>query len=111
MEILAIAGEGQAQPDPEPAIVAEAAARPAPGRTVSHRLEQVEMAVTGMRQDIDGLRADVYQVSRASEWVVESITQLLQAGGHQFTPFQEDFTYRRRTRARRDGANTSHSQP
>jgi hypothetical protein len=110
LEIPAAAGEGQAEPEAEPAA-AEAAAQPAPGRTVAHRLGLVEQAVTGLRGDVQEMRHDIFQLTRTSEWIVSSITQLLQASGRPFTQFPEDLSYRRRTRARHDGAGPSHQQP
>ncbi|GKF16809.1 hypothetical protein Tco_0061727, partial [Tanacetum coccineum] len=72
----------QAPPPPPPA--------PQP-RTMSQRIERLEEEVHDLRRDVVGLRGDVMsftiEQSRVSTWLISCMTQLMDASGQTYRPF------------------------
>ena len=91
----------------------EAHAPPPPvGRTMGQRVERVEHELRGLRDMVDGVRADVGVVRRDVGWIVESISQIMVNDGinHHLPDgryIRGMATYGRRVRRRTDEASTS----
>ncbi|GJT71872.1 hypothetical protein Tco_1031158 [Tanacetum coccineum] len=108
-EILALApAPAQAPPPPPPA--------PQP-RTMSQRIKRLEEEVHDLRRDVVGLRGDVVsfttEQSRVSTWLISCMTQLMDASGQTYQPFDSTLvgssglSFRRRVRPRMGDASTS----
>ncbi|GKE02044.1 hypothetical protein Tco_1390027 [Tanacetum coccineum] len=98
----------QAPPPPSPA--------PQP-RTMSQRIERLEEEVHDLRRDVVGMRGDVAsfttEQSRVSTWLISCVTQLMDASGQTYQPFDNTLvggsglSFRRRVRPRTGDASTS----
>ncbi|GJV78087.1 hypothetical protein Tco_1509671 [Tanacetum coccineum] len=110
---------GQAAKEVAPEIPAPAhAPPPAPQpHTMSHRIERVEEEVHDLRRDVVGLQGVVEsfttEQSRVSTWLISCMTQLMDAIGHTYQPFDSTLvgslrlSFRRRVRLRTSYASTS----
>ncbi|GJT27886.1 hypothetical protein Tco_0908161 [Tanacetum coccineum] len=104
---LEIPAPAQAPPPPPPA--------PQP-RTMSHRIERLEEEVHDLRRDVVSMREDVAsfttEQSRVSTWLISCMTQLMDASGQTYQPFDNTLvdssglSFRRRVRPRTSDAST-----
>ncbi|GJX90636.1 hypothetical protein Tco_0343962 [Tanacetum coccineum] len=98
----------QAPPPPPPT--------PQP-RTMSQRIERIEEDMRGLRHDVVGLRGVVKsfttEQSRVSTWLISYMTQLMDASGHTYQPFNNTLVgssrmpYQRHVRPRTGDVSTS----
>ncbi|GJS70190.1 hypothetical protein Tco_0703031 [Tanacetum coccineum] len=105
---IPVPAPAQAPPPPPPA--------PQP-RTMSQRIERLEEEVHDLRRDVVGLRGDVAsfttEQSRVSTWLISCMTQLMDASGQTYQPFDSTLvgssglSFRRRVRPRTGEASTS----
>ncbi|GKC52208.1 hypothetical protein Tco_1074953, partial [Tanacetum coccineum] len=97
-----------------------APSRPPPApqpRTMSQRIERIEEEVHNLRRDVVGLRGIVesftIEQSRVSTWLISYMTQLMDASGQTYQPFDNTLvgslglSFRRRVRPRTGEASTS----
>ncbi|GJV24553.1 hypothetical protein Tco_1377248 [Tanacetum coccineum] len=100
--------------------LAQAPSRPPPApqpRTMSQRIERIEEEVHDLRRDVVGLRGVVesftIEQSRVSTWLISCMTQLMDASGHTYQPFDSTLvgssrlSFQRRVRPRTGDARTS----
>ncbi|GJS28372.1 putative reverse transcriptase domain-containing protein [Tanacetum coccineum] len=113
----AAAEDAQEIPAPAPAPV-QAPPPPAPQpRTMAQRIDRVEEEVHRLRRDIIDLRGDVAHLTtdqtRVSTWLVSCMTQLMDASGRPYEPFDSTLagssglSFQRRVRPRTGEASTS----
>ncbi|GKD63833.1 hypothetical protein Tco_1305941 [Tanacetum coccineum] len=86
-------------------------------RTMSKRIERIEEEVHDLRCDVVGLQGDVAsfttEQSRVFTWLISCMTQLMDASGQTYQPFDSTLvgssrlSFRRRIRPRTGDASTS----
>ncbi|GJU73748.1 hypothetical protein Tco_1265153 [Tanacetum coccineum] len=107
------AAEEVAQEIPAPAQAPPLAPQP---RTMSQRIERIEEEVHDLRRDVVGLRgvAESFttEQSRVSTWLITCMTQLMDASGQTYQPFDNTLvgsswlSFQRRVRPRISDAST-----
>ncbi|GJV69338.1 hypothetical protein Tco_1484847 [Tanacetum coccineum] len=80
------------------------------------RIERLEEEVHDLRRDVVGMRGDVTsfttEQSRVSTWLISCVTQLMDASGQTYQPFDSTLvggsglSFRRRVRPRTSDAST-----
>ncbi|GKD98620.1 hypothetical protein Tco_1382517 [Tanacetum coccineum] len=113
---------GPAAEEATPEIPAPAQAPPPPPpapqpRTMSQRIERLKEEVYDLRRDVVGLRGDVTsfttEQSRVSTWLISCMTQLMDASGQTYQPFDSTLigssglSFWRRVMPRTGDASTS----